>query len=75
MCVRVIVSVYANVCECICIDVEVRKKMAAAIRGSLDGLERTKKGLSYVMTAIIETDKITERCYLGAGGEISPRYL
>jgi len=55
--------------------VEVRKKMAAAIRGSLDGLERTKKGLSYVMTAIIETDKITERCYLGAGGEISPRYL
>ena len=33
----------------------------AAIRVSLDGLERTKKGLSYVTTAIIETDKITER--------------
>jgi len=29
----------------------------AAIRGSLDGVERTKKGLSHVMTAIIERYK------------------
>jgi hypothetical protein len=55
-------------------DVDVRRKLAA-IRGSLDGVERTKKGLSHMMTAIIETDKITERCYLCAGGEISPGYL